>query len=182
LFLIFLTVDELNGIQEIISHNNEIDKNVSQIQVHKDHKVSALDYKYLSSFKLIKYDNRNFREYYKDYLIDNHPLINLFFKKSLKEPIQIRIVLFITFFNLNFACNAFLFTDDYIDMRANADPIKRESILYTIIQESFKTLLCLVVSTTLKSILKLILNLPASEKASLNQAMVQKDKELIILA
>lgn len=177
----FILVDS-NEIEEKKSENIEIEKNVSQSQVIKDHTVSTLDYKYLNSSKLIKYDNRKFRQYYIDYLINNHPVINLFFKKSLKEPIQFRIILFITFLNMTFASNAFMFTDDYIEMRAKADPIERESLLYTIIQESFKTLICLVLATTLKSVTKLILMLPRSDQEQLNQVMIQKNKERIIEA
>jgi hypothetical protein len=151
-------------------------------QIPNNHKASSLDYAYLNSSKLIKYDNRNFKQYYIDYLINHHTVINLFCKKSLKEPIHLRIILFVTFFNLNFASNAFLFSDDYIDKRANADPLERESIIYTIIQESFKTLLCLVSATTLKSIIKFILKLPRSAQEQLNQAMIQKNKEHILEA
>jgi len=126
----------------------------------------------------LKYDNRNFIEYMRDSLLDDHPLFSIF-KKSLKNPIEIRVLFFFTSLNLNFATNALLFSDEYIDQRANADKILRESFFYTAAQEAIKTILSLAFSTTIDSILEFLFRITDSKTRDLNLAMMTKDLEKI---
>jgi hypothetical protein len=115
----------------------------------------------------------------RDTLIDEHPLLNLLFKKSLKDPIDLRVLIIVTSFNLMFASNALFFSDDYIDRRAGADKEERQSFFYTLAQESLKTIICLIFSTTLESALGIIFEIPNSAKEELNHAMMSKNKENI---
>ena len=126
----------------------------------------------------LKYDKRNFIEYMRDSLLNDHPLFS-FFKKSLKNPIEIRVLLIFTSFNLNFATNALLFNDGYIDQRANADKSLRESFFYTAAQEAIKTILSLALCTTIDSLLGFLFRISDSTTRDLNLAMMTKDLEKI---
>jgi hypothetical protein len=79
------------------------------------------DYESLSMREKIKYDRRSFWAFFIDHLIDNQRILNLIFKRSLFHPFFIRINEFIFELSLTFATNALLFSDSYIDARAN-DP------------------------------------------------------------
>ncbi len=110
----------------------------------------------------------------RDTLVEEHPLLNIIFNKSLKSPIDIRVMIFFTSFNLNFASNALLFSDDYIDQRANADKEDRVNFFYTAAQEPIKMILSLIFTTTLDSLLGLVFNLPGDSMEELNECMVSK--------
>lgn len=127
----------------------------------------------------MKYDSRSFFKYMKDSLVEEHPLLNLLFKKSLKHPVDIRVLLFFTSFNITFATNALLFSDDYIDQRALADKELRESFFYTAAQELLKTIFSLAFSTTIDSIIMFVFRISDSTTLELNQAMMTKNIEKI---
>jgi hypothetical protein len=63
------------------------------------------------------YDNRTFTTMLKDLLISNHDIIALIFKRSLIDPGYLRLLKFIFECSLQYAINAMLFTDGYIDIR-----------------------------------------------------------------
>jgi hypothetical protein len=145
----------------------------------RNHKFTLRDIDNLKAVDRIKYDKRSFYKYMRDILIDTHPILNLIFKRSLKDPVDIRVLFIFTSFNLTFAVNALLFSDGYIDQRANADKLLRQSFIYTLGQEILKTFLSLAFSTTLDSILGVVFHISDSTTRDLNNAMVTKDFEKI---
>lgn len=152
--------------------------NFNKYILDENHKFSIKDYENLKPADQLKYDKRNFIEYMRDSLLNDHPLFS-FFKKSLKNPIEIRVLLIFTSFNLNFATNALLFNDGYIDQRANADKSLRESFFYTAAQEAIKTILSLAFCTTIDSLLEFLFRISDSTTRDLNLAMMSKDIEKI---
>lgn len=147
-----------------------------------NHKITKKDYENLKAADQIKYDNRSFFIYMFDCLIDEHPIFSLIFKKSLKDPIDIRVLLIVTSFNITFATNALLFNDDYIDQRAQADRELRQSFYYTAAQEVLKTIISLAFSTTIDSIMMFIFHISDSKTGELNEAMKTKSIEQINMA
>ncbi len=140
--------------------------------------ILAKDYENLKISEQIKYDNRGFWRYFWDYMKNENPPINLFFKKSLVEVVEIRIVSLLTLLNLNFFFNATFFTDDYIDSRAtNKD--SRNTFWYTLVQECFKQLLAIILSTTFETILNLIISIPNETLEFFNEVLKTGDRDQI---
>lgn len=95
-------------------HKLEKEKRVSKLKF-----FTKKDYENLNPYQLMKLDNRSFLELYKNFLLDDHLIYNLFYFDSVLEPIWFRIMIFITEINVNFAMSALFFSDDYIDSRLN---------------------------------------------------------------
>jgi hypothetical protein len=102
------------------------DKEVNQLNLHntnnieKSEKIISLsDYNSLLPQDLLKYDKRTNMTFLKDILISEHSLLSLLFQKSLKNPAFIRLLRLVFSLNIQFAFNALLITDDYIDQIAN---------------------------------------------------------------
>jgi hypothetical protein len=138
------------------------------------------DYEKLESWDIIRYDRRGFFRFLWDSLLQEHPAINLAFRKSLLEPIFLRIVSIVTLINLTFAFNAIFFTDDYIEKRADSSEEERKSFFFTFYQECVKQIISLAMGTTIESILGLIITFPSSYEEDLMKAIKAKDKALII--
>lgn len=94
-----------------------------------NHQTTEKDYKSLQSGDYLIYDDRPFWRYFFSCLLDEHPLLSTFFKKSLLEPAFIRVLLLIFNISLTISLNALLFIDSYIDIRAD-NPDKRVKCEY----------------------------------------------------
>ena len=87
------------------------------------------DYSLLEPQETLKYDKRGFWRYILDSLISEHPVVSLF-KKSIFNPFFIRITFFIYSVVIGFGFNAMLYTDEYIDQKADTD--KETRVKYNI--------------------------------------------------
>ena len=76
------------------------------------------DLECLNDDLLLKYDTRDFCEYFKDILLSEHPIFGLFFHKSLMEPLPLRIAHFFFTISMNLAFNALFYADNYIEDKA----------------------------------------------------------------
>jgi hypothetical protein len=86
----------------------------------KSRKIIVLaDYDALSPQELLKYDKRTTMTFLKDILTIEHSLLSLLFQRSLKNPAFIRLLQLTFSLSIQFAFNALLITDDYIDQRTN---------------------------------------------------------------
>jgi hypothetical protein len=129
--------DQKKDEDNVIQHNNFIDGiNYNSKSFSKDYEdsgqeandkskkveynspITIHDYDELGAMDIIEYDKRKFTKFLADELVMNHSIISLFFKKSLFDPVYIRIMKLIFQVSLQFCTNALLFTDDYIDARA----------------------------------------------------------------
>jgi len=87
----------------------------------------------LSEEDKLKYDKRSFKEYFKDTLFEDHPMISLYYTKSLMEPLNLKIShLFITT-SLNLFFNAAFYSDDYIERTAKVYSVVNEGDVSIII-------------------------------------------------
>jgi hypothetical protein len=88
--------------------------------------ISIPDYDALSPRDLIQYDKRTPMAYFKDILIVDHTILSLIFRKSLKDPLFIRVVMLVFNLSMQFALNAMVYTDDVIDQKQ----IKQDVSIY----------------------------------------------------
>lgn len=92
-------------------------------------------------------------------LITRHSFFSSFVRYSLFFPIYIRLIIFLVYLSVLFCLNAVLFSDDYIDERAenlqNMNYVYTNSeFLYTIVKHLFKCLISFILSL----IIRLLLN------------------------
>jgi hypothetical protein len=79
--------------------------------------VSIPDYEELHPKELLKYDSRTTMAYLRDMLIVEHSVLSLVFRKSLKDPLFIRVWMLVFYHSMQFAFNALVYTDAVIDQR-----------------------------------------------------------------
>jgi hypothetical protein len=79
--------------------------------------ITIPDYEELLPKELLKFDKRTTLAYLKDLMILDHTILSLVFRKSLKDPLFIRVLQVVFAFSMQFAINAMLYTDGVIDER-----------------------------------------------------------------
>ena len=77
--------------------------------------ICQKDYLELSYTFIIKYDTRTFKEIYFINLITTHIVLSLFFKKSIIDPLLVRIIYLAFRISLLFTLGAIFYTDNYIN-------------------------------------------------------------------
>jgi hypothetical protein len=92
--------------------------------------ITIRDYVELEPINALKYDNRTNFALFKDNLSTEHSLFSLLFKKSLRDPIYLRLAKLIFTLSMQFTFNAMLITDNDIDANTN-DP-SRVIIIFNI--------------------------------------------------
>jgi hypothetical protein len=79
--------------------------------------ITIPDYEELPPDKILKLDKRTTLTYLKDLMILDHAILSLVFRKSLKDPLFIRVLQTVFSLSMQFAINAMLYTDNVIDER-----------------------------------------------------------------
>lgn len=160
----------------LVKHNLSPRKILRRNNILKDkkHQLTIKDYQNLAMNEILKYDKRGFFKYIWDYLTDQHVIISLFFKKSLIEPIYIRTVFFCFALSMEFAINAILFSDAYIDKRA-LSPTIRDDFFYSLIFEFPKAISSMLMTRVLDFLVELIVRVPNAIEEEFNEAMITKD-------
>jgi hypothetical protein len=79
--------------------------------------ITIPDYSELSPIEQLKHDKRSTLTYLKDLMICEHTILSLVFRKSLKDPLFIRVLQMVFSFSMQFGINAMLYTDNVIDDR-----------------------------------------------------------------
>jgi hypothetical protein len=92
----------------ILDNKNKQEKNITKI-------ITLEDYEALNYIDSLKHDKRSNLNFFKDKLFVEHSLFSLIFKKSLKDPIYLRMSKTVFTLSLQFASNAILITDNFID-------------------------------------------------------------------
>jgi hypothetical protein len=122
-------ITALNNNNEAVC-NNYIELNPSQevqtiTETNKTkntfHQVTMRDYESLILNERLTYDNRTLFTYLKDIIVRYNLVISLFYKNSIADPSYIRVAKLFFLANLIFTTNSILFTEDYIELRANND-------------------------------------------------------------
>jgi hypothetical protein len=106
---------ELNSNQEVQTPT-ETNKTKNDI-----HQVTMRDYESLALNERLTYDNRALFTYLKDIIVIYNLVISLFYKGSIVDPSYIRVAKLFFLVNLIFTTNSILFTEAYIELRANND-------------------------------------------------------------
>ncbi len=127
----------------------------------------------------MKYHSRSLLGHIWESLLDKNPIVNLLYKKSLIEPIRLRIFAFMTSVNMFFSFNAMLFDDQYVDTRALSPHDIRTSFWFTLMHEFFKTILSVFLSSAIHFLLCLIITIPKKLRKSFNEVLITQDKEKI---
>ncbi len=86
---------------------------------NKNHTLTIRDYEELNPKEAKIYDKRSFICLFKTHLLNDHILLNLIFKRSILEPLWLRVVYFIFEVTIVLFVNGIFFTDDLIDERSN---------------------------------------------------------------
>lgn len=73
----------------------------------------------MNPYEAMEYDKRTFLQLLFDMLRQEHIIFNMFFYKSIIDPLWVRLISFYFELSLMFALNALFFSDDYIDARAD---------------------------------------------------------------
>jgi hypothetical protein len=85
------------------------------------HQITMRDYESLTLNERLTYDNRTLFTYLKDIIVRYNLVVSLFYKNSIADPSYIRVAKLFFLANLIFTTNSILFTEDYIELRANND-------------------------------------------------------------
>jgi hypothetical protein len=113
---------KIDNKEEDNSYNNknneiaEIDKKESTIE-----EITEKDYKELTIQELLIYDKRAFKTYLKESIIKEHRIINIIFKRTIFQPLHIKLNKLIFELSIGLALNAIMYTANYIDKRATAN-------------------------------------------------------------
>src|SRR5690606_28479715 len=126
---------------ELVNETNTTDSN------KKLNKITLKDYDSLELGEIIDYDHRSSLKYIKDDIIINHSLVSVLFKTSILDPVYIRSTRLVFQISMNFAFNAILFTDNYIDARVNNKA--GNVLIYTLLNEAAKLLFALIITSIL---------------------------------
>jgi hypothetical protein len=102
-------------------HNNSLKIDPEIVKPDYTHRITMVDYETLNMSEMFVYDKRSFKKYLWDNCIRHNLLISIIFKHSLIDPIYIRIAKLVFCLSLMFGTNAMLFSDYYIELRANSD-------------------------------------------------------------
>ncbi len=118
-------------------HNTEEREKIRKEKVEKilDKRVNFTgftrkDLATLNDENILKYDKRTFCQYFSDLLLYEHPLLGLFFYKSLMNPLMLRINHLFFSLSLNFAFNAIFYSDEYIQENASKSLNKQDVSIY----------------------------------------------------
>jgi hypothetical protein len=94
----------------------EIDKKELTIE-----EITEKDYKELTIQELLIYDKRSFKTYLKESIIKEHRIINIIFKRTIFQPLHIKLNKLVFELSIGLALNAIMYTANYIDKRATAN-------------------------------------------------------------
>jgi hypothetical protein len=91
--------------------------------------VTMTDYESLNISEMFVYDKRSLKKYLWDNFVRHNLLMSILFKHSFVDPIYIRITKLVFCISLIFGTNAMLFSDYYIELRANSNYKVKNSLI-----------------------------------------------------
>jgi hypothetical protein len=105
----------INNVEINESHKKNSNTNMANISVVRT--ITLQDYEELTPVKQLLYDKRKIFTFLKDQLALDHPLFSLIFKRSLMDPLFLRVYQLVFSLSMQFAANAMFYSDSYIDKR-----------------------------------------------------------------
>lgn len=135
------------------------------------------DFAYMDTNERLELDNRKNFQYFCDVLKSNHILLNLFYFKSIINPIGLRIM----YFGINcffiFIFNAMFIEDHIITNRIYR--YKYSSSLEYSLNLYLYPIISLVIAIALRLFYGLIIKIPNSFSAELNECLISKEIDII---
>jgi hypothetical protein len=164
-----------------LENSNNIDIKLESTKTASDmyHEKTIKDYTTLTPTQIAKYDNRSFSTYLRDYLMRIHPFFYVFIRRSLMEPIAIRINLLITIINILFGVNALLFTDSIIEDRAYSAINERKDFFINFGKDFGKSILSIVISSVFINLLYFLCRIPKDKEENFNAILRRRDRKEI---
>jgi hypothetical protein len=166
---------QLSSAKDAVVVDTAITENTTNI--YKPKVITIPDYDSLAPIDCLTYDKRTNMRYIKDLMVLQHPIISLIFKKSFLDPLFLRILQLIFALTLQVGINAMLYTDGYLDARKDSDI--DPGFFYSLTNELDKTILGLVLSSSLYFVVCLSLGIPRKKQEELNEALGGRDIEKI---
>ncbi len=130
----------------------------------------------------VSIDTRSFCEFFWHVLKIEHNLLNLFFYKSVINPLWKRFTLLLFQTSLDFALNAIFFTSDTINNQAEAKYKEGKDAVgfwFIITNQFWQVFWPVVISILVSTVVNVIVKVPKGYLNELNNYMVTKDLESI---
>jgi hypothetical protein len=99
--------------------------------------ISLADYEALNPEELLQFDRRSNSQYFQDLLILEHSLVSLILKRSLRDPLFLRLFKCIFFLSIVLAASAVSISDTFINMN-QSDPDNVNKPLYSLKLTTFQ--------------------------------------------
>jgi hypothetical protein len=171
-----------NNDDVAIKNNNflnlSIDKQTSnnEERLKQQNSITFPDYENLL-FEEISCDNRTFTSHLNSQVNNDHPILNIVFRRSLFNPHFTKILILVLQLNLILAFNAVLFSDSLIDERLyNFTSV---NFVYPLVYETYKIILSILISNIVSAIVSFVLIIPKSHRDELNEVLKTEDKDKI---
>jgi len=123
-----------------------------------------------------EFDNRGFFKYIVDYLFIEHPLLSLF-KLSLIEPYYVRLVFLLFSILIEFALNALLYTENWINAKALQPDSIRNGFFYPLVYECPKIATSILLCAVIEAICRVILWVPSKTKIQFHEAIAENSND-----
>lgn len=194
-----LNTKKLNKNTKHDDNGNNIENNKkSEVKFDYEHKefdefIKNLKQKDISSERdlaklpmaiQVRIDERSIWKFFWENLLVDHEILNMFFVKSLINPVWLRFITAFFQISMDFTLNAIFFTSDYINNQADikakegADAI---GFWYTIVNEFWKSFWPVVISLLIMQLVYIIVIIPDKYLRELNDYLLTKNKSQIIL-
>jgi hypothetical protein len=159
-----------------LSDDKQTSNNNEQGQIKQQNSITFPDYENLL-FEEISCDNRTFTNHLKSEINNDHPILNIIFRRSLFNPHFTKILSLVLQLSLILAFNAVLFSDSLIDERLyNFTSV---NFVYPLVYETYKIILSILLSNIVSAIVSLVLIIPKSHRDELNEVLKTEDKDKI---
>jgi len=144
-----LKIKPTNNIVKNAKNSDEI--NIKDININVHSKRTYLDYEKEPNqrFNGKITDTRSHFTYYLLFLKNEHIMFAPFFKTSLANPTWVRFTYLIMNWALLFTLNAMMFSDEYIDIRVQFNTEERNKFEYTLVYETTKVCVSLLITGVL---------------------------------
>lgn len=129
----------------------------------------------------LKYDNRNFIEFFWDQFKEKQEILNLILIKSIKEPFFLRLIRLLFGISLDFAFNTYFFNDTDVDKQAEIKEKEGANAIgfgYVLANELMEMIFALMISMVVVILTNLIIRIPADAEENLNTALQSEDKQI----
>lgn len=180
-----------NANDNNIKSNNRSKKlsNKEYLDKYKDLKIDDIkthkDFNNLPICVQVEIDNRSICQILVNSIKLEHRILNLFFLKSVINPLWIRLTSVLFEYSMDFALNAIYFSSDIINSQYEAKVTEGQEAVglwYILSNEFWKSFWPVVISLIISLIINLIISIPPKYMRELNEAFKTKDRITILVS